>query len=293
MRLDNRQTSAFLAVAECGSFESAALHLHLTTSALSQRVKALEAELNTILFVRSRPCRLSTAGQRLLSHLKRLQTLENDLYLDLLGEQAGTSNLSLAINADSLDTWFLPAVAGFCQQQAITLDLCIDDQEHTQQLLAQGQVLACISTLAESLPGCEAQFLGVMRYQATCSKAFYQRWFAEGVNFTNLRLAPLVNYNRKDQLQRRFLSEHFGLQQAQLLCHHIPASTPFNQALSLGLGWGMIPELMLNQLPDLQLLVPDRPIDVPLYWHSWKIQGRSLNLLAQQVLRQAHDHLRP
>lgn len=285
MRLDSRQTTAFLAVAEHGSFEIAAQQLHLTSSALSQRIKALELELNSVLFVRSRPCRLSNAGQRLLSHLKRLQILENEVYSDLLGEAAGTNNLALAVNADSLDTWFLPAVAEFCQQHAITLDLCVDDQEHTQTLLAQGQVLACISTLAQSLPGCEAEFLGVMRYQAACSKAFYQRWFAQGVNFASLRLAPLVNYNRKDQLQRRFLHEHFGLQHSQWICHHIPASTPFNQALSLGLGWGMMPEHMLTKPHDLQLLAQDKPIDVPLYWHSWKLQGRSLNLLKQHLLK--------
>lgn len=293
MQLDSRQTTAFLAVASHASFEAAARHLHLTSSALSQRIKALEAQLGSILFVRSRPCRLSSSGQRLLSHLQRLQDLEQDLLKDLRGETNTQIKLALAVNADSLDTWFLPALASFSNPAQITLELCVDDQDHTHQLLVQGQVSACISTKPESLNACQANYLGTMRYQAACSAEFYHTWFHAGVNFTSLRLAPVVNYNRKDQLQSRFMQEHFGLQHATPACHYIPASTPFNQALSLGLGWGMVPELMLNQLPvPLRLLAPEKPIDVALYWHCWTIQSQSLSALAQHLARHSKNYLR-
>lgn len=293
MQLDSRQTTAFLAVASNASFEVAAKHLHLTSSALSQRIKALEAQLGSVLFIRSRPCRLTSSGQRLLSHLQRLQGLEHDLLKDLHGETNSKIKLALAVNADSLDTWFLPALANFANPAQITLDLCVDDQDHTHQLLAQGQVSACISTKSESLHACQASYLGTMRYQAACSAEFYQTWFSGGVNFTTLRLAPVVNYNRKDQLQSRFMHEHFGLHHATSACHYIPASTPFNQALSLGLGWGMVPELMLAQMPaSLSLLAPEKPIDVALYWHCWTIQSQSLSALAQHLARHSKNYLR-
>ncbi len=293
MQLDSRQTSAFLAVAKHASFDIAAQHLHLTSSALSQRIKALELQLSTILFVRSRPCRLSPSGQRLLTHLLRLQGLEQDMLQDMRGEGAGITRLALAINADSLDTWFLPALANFAKPEQISLDICVDDQDHTHQLLAQGQVSACISTEASSLQACQANYLGTMRYQAACSSDFYQQWFSKGVDFASLRLAPIVNYNRKDQLQARFMSEYYDLQ-ATPACHYIPASTPFNQALSLGLGWGMVPELMLSKIqPGLQLLAPDKPIDLALYWHCWTIQSLSLNALAQHLAKHSKLYLRP
>jgi hypothetical protein len=79
------------------------------------------------------------------------------------------------------------------------------------------------------------------------------------------RLAPVLTFNRKDQLQSQFLLEHFGLSDNAFPRHYIPATSPYNHAIALGLGWGMIPELMLQEMPGdsgLVRLAPAHPVDV-------------------------------
>src|SRR5437899_2435823 len=162
MKLDSKQCEAVLAVLDGGSFELAAARLHLTSSAVSQRVRALEQVLGSVLIVRGRPCRATHAGQRLLQYLRRAQLLEQDLQAEFAGEHAQPLSIALAVNADSLASWFLPALAQFLLREQVLLDLTVDDQDHTYTLLEAGLALGCISTEAHPMRGCVAESLGVM-----------------------------------------------------------------------------------------------------------------------------------
>lgn len=55
-RLGADQLAALAAVIECGSFDAAADRLHVTPSAVSQRIKALESRVGQVLVVRDKPC---------------------------------------------------------------------------------------------------------------------------------------------------------------------------------------------------------------------------------------------
>jgi LysR family transcriptional regulator (chromosome initiation inhibitor) len=107
------------AIVEEGGFDRAAQRLSVTQSAVSQRLRALEAQVGTVLVVRSRPIRPTAAGQLLLKHTRQMRLLRADLERDL-GELAPSSTggareeerISLAINADSIATWALPALNG-------------------------------------------------------------------------------------------------------------------------------------------------------------------------------------
>ncbi|MBC3869687.1 HTH-type transcriptional regulator ArgP [Undibacterium oligocarboniphilum] len=293
-RLDSKQCEAFLTVIDCGSFEQAALTLHLTASAVSQRVKALEIQSGTTLLVRSRPCRATPAGQKLLQHLRRIAEMERDLQLELRGASHAPVSIALAVNADSLDSWTLPALSDLLTGEQILLDLTIDDQEHTDELLSSGMVLGCISAKNDAMRGCIAEPLGVMRYHAVATRTFCDRWFPQGMTRSAACDAPVLNFNRKDRLQADFLMQHFGLHETACTAHFIPATSAYLRAVCLGLGWGMIPDLMLDQLPagtTLVQLMPAHPVDVALYWHHWKIQTPRLARLSAALVNHAREIL--
>jgi LysR family transcriptional regulator (chromosome initiation inhibitor) len=288
--LDKKQGEALLAVTETGSFEQAAARLHLTASAVSQRVRALEVQLGQPLVVRSRPCRPTRAGQRLLQYLVRASLLDAEFRAETAAEQAAPLPVAIAVNADSLATWFLPALGDFLNRERVLIDLIVDDQDHTYALLEAGLALGCVATEPQPLRGCVAEPLGTMRYRAMAAPAFRGRWFPQGMTPEAVRRAPVLVFNRKDRLQADFLKRTFRLLPGSYPCHYVPASDPFMQALLLGFGWGMLPDLQTGgQLAAGHLveLAPDHPIDVGLFWHSWKVQSPRLERLSQTVITAA------
>lgn len=291
MKLDSRQCEAVLAVIESGSFEQAASSLHLTPSAVSQRVRALEIALGTPLVVRTRPCRATPAGRRLLQYLRRVQSLEDDLQAEFAGEQAAPPTIPIALNNDSLASWFLPALAPFAIAEQVLLDLILDDQDHTYTLLEAGLALGCVSTEAQPMRGCLVEPLGAMRYRCMASPAFRARWFGKGMTRAAAQKAPVVVFDRKDRLQADFLLKHYGLTEDAYPRHFVPAADPYMQAIALGLGWGMLPELQMRDLRERGMLVdiaPNRPTDVALYWHGWKVQSPRMERLSRVLV----DHAR-
>ena len=296
MKLDPRQSEAFQAAIASGSLEAAARQLHVTPSALSQRIRALEESLGKPLLVRSRPCRPTREGQLLLQHLQRAALLEADLAASFADDANTLLSVPLALNADSVASWFLPALAPFLIAKGILLELTVDDQDHTYSLLQAGLAVGCVSTEPQPMRGCSAVQLGVMRYRAMAAPAFMQRHFATGVNRDALRQAPVLIYNRKDKLQDNWLQQHFGLSQAACPCHFLPASDPYLQAVRLGLGWGMLPDVQLaacGQADTLLPLQPDKPVDVALYWHHWQVQSPRLARLSDVLIEAARAVLRP
>ncbi|MFZ6723154.1 HTH-type transcriptional regulator ArgP [Undibacterium sp. Ji49W] len=293
-RLDSRQCEAFLSVIDHGSLEQAAQALNLTSSAISQRIKALEMELGNTLLIRSRPCRATHAGQKLVQHLRRVAELEQDLQTEFAGQQSAAIRIAIAVNADSLDSWFLPAMSEFLITENILLEVLIDDQDHTHDLLESGMVLGCISAEAQAMRGCQATPLGIMRYLPVASQAYCERWFPQGMTREAVRHAPVLTFNRKDKLQSQILLEHFGLQENACPTHFVPATTPYNRSIVLGLGWGVIPDIMLRAMPGKESLVrlmPAYPVDVNLYWHSWKVQTPRLTRMSELLIRRARTVL--
>ncbi len=288
--LDSRKGEALLAVIDSGSFEQAAALLHLTPSAVSQRVSAMEAELGTPLLVRGKPCRATQAGQRVVQYLRRSRLLEAEFMADHEGDLDAPLSVSLAVNNDSLATWLLPAMAPFLVEQRILIDIALDDQDHTYALLAQGKVMAGVSTETKAMRGCTAEALGVMRYRLLASPAFAARWFPQGLQREAARKAPLMVFDRKDNLQAEFLQRELGLPPGSYPCHYIGSSEPFLRAIELGLGYGMLPDLQAGtQLAAGKLLdlAPATPTDIALYWHAWRVQSPKLDLLSKQVVEAA------
>lgn len=296
MTLDPKQTDAFQAVAELGSFERAALKLNVTASAVSQRVGALETRLGAALLLRTRPCRPTATGQRLLQYLRRTMLLNADLESDLLNSESGLLTVSVALNSDSLGTWFFPALANLLVENRIILELIVEDQDHTYALLESGMAAGCVSSVAQPMRGCSAEPLGTMRYRLMASTSFRKRWLPKGLTREAARRAPVVAYTRKDTLQSSFLLAHLGLPEGAYPCHYVPGIEAHFAAVRHGLGYAMVPELLLtdaggekNALIDL---APRHPTDVRLYWHTWKVQSPRMEAMSAQIIEAARRLLR-
>ena len=299
--LDARQLEALTAVIEHGSFSAAAASLHLTLAAVSLRIKALEDALGQRLLVRGKQVRATPAGQALLGHVKQLRLMEADLLDGLrtggpgIRDGARWQSLSVAINADSVASWFLPGVAAMLQRHRLLLDIMIDDQDHTHDALKSGDVIGCVTTLAEAMRGCVAEPLGVMRYRCVAAPEVVPRGTTPPgeVSPHHQRARPANNLNRKDALQDSFLEQHFGLRQPNYPRHFAPAVDAFETAIELGLGWGMVPEHHLAGRPRLQEVLPGSTVDVALYWQHWAREPLSAQRLTQAVKAAARTSLSP
>lgn len=106
--LDREQLETFATVVEQQSFERAACVLSITRGAVSQRIRALEESLSLVLLVRDRPVVPTPAGETLLRHVTALRILEGSVRQALAPTPAKGRPipLAIAVNADSLATWF-------------------------------------------------------------------------------------------------------------------------------------------------------------------------------------------
>jgi LysR family transcriptional regulator, chromosome initiation inhibitor len=302
MSLDPKQLEAFAATVQTGSLAAAAKQLHLTLAAVSIRIKALEAQLGQRLLIRSKTAQATRAGQVLLAHISRTRLLEADLAERLASPQDVSQWLALpvAVNADSLASWFLPGVQETLQTHRLLLHSVVDDQEHTLQWLQNGDVLGCVTDLAKPLRGCSAQPLGTMRYHCLGSPAIAKqlRSLKRKSNTPALLQIPALCFNTKDHLQDRFLKEAFKLKDATYPRHYFPAGDAYHLAMVQGLGWGLQADVQMRlqwrgELESGRLvdLFPGQYVDVPLYWHHWSQESAQAARLTAAVIAAAKLHL--
>ena len=285
------------AIVEEGGFERAARRLSITQSAVSQRLRALEAQVGTVLIVRSRPLKATSAGQLLLKHTKMLRLLRADLERDLK-ELAPSSlrgareeeRISIAINADSIATWALQALTGLAQQ-GLPMEIITDDQDFTHEWLRQGQVLGCVTTLKQALRGCKVVALGAMEYVAVATPALArERLGTQGLTAHNFREIPFVAFNRKDDMQSEFVGKAFGLKRVMLNQLFVPSSEGQLRAVQAGWGVSVVPRLLAQGLIDQGLLVnlaPDCILPIQLYWHCWNLESEVLDALTAALTESA------
>lgn len=289
------QLRTLAAVIEHGTFERAATALHITPSAVSQRIKSLEEQTGRVLVRRSKPIQATDAGAVLVRLARQVALLEAEAVTELGGDATGGAaapvTIPLVVNADSLATWVLPALAAV---PGTVFDIVLDDQEHTIGRLRDGTAMAAIGSEKEPVQGCTVSALGTMRYRPMASQAFVEHWCPGGWDARAAAAAPMLVFDREDTLQERYLAGFAP--GARPPRQYVPASTEFLGAAALGLGWGMIPELQAGALlEDGRLVVLDEggAVDVPLYWQQWSLQSAALGAVADAIARAAATALRP
>jgi LysR family transcriptional regulator (chromosome initiation inhibitor) len=297
MDLLHPQLAAFASVIEEGSFEAAARRLSVTPSAISQRIKGLEDRLGQVLVVRQTPCRPTQAGESLLRRVRPMQVLEAEALTDFLpnaGEASQARAIAIAVNVDSLQTWMLEALSALHREHGLLFDVRVDDQDHTLELLRDGTVLGAVTSESTPLQGCNVHALGTMRYYAIASKEFVARYFAAGVDAAALARAPMMVFNRKDDLQWRFVRRVTRARVAPPI-HYLPTSSGVIEAAERGLGWCLGPESIVTpalRAKQIVALDPERTIDVPLYWQHAAVSSSTLQRITQALRSVAATALR-
>ncbi|MGV8885262.1 MAG: LysR family transcriptional regulator ArgP [Microbacteriaceae bacterium] len=277
------QLRTLVSVLDTGSFEAAARALSVTTSAVSQRIKTLEHQAGRVLVQRTKPARPTSEGVAVLRLARQLELLESET-VRVLAEPSGRTNLSIVANADSLDTWLLPALAPL---EGITFDLRREDQGHSTQLLRDGTVMAALTSTPDPVQGCTVTPLGIMTYRPLASPRHVRRW-------PDLALAPVVIFDRKDELQDAYLRSR-KIDPLAPPRHYIPGSKAFLDAVTIGLGWGMVPDLQSRELiarGSLVELQGGEPAHVSLYWQQWTLESLALTAVRDALLASARRGFR-
>ena len=289
------QVRTLLAAVDEGTFDAAARVLHVTPSAVSQRIKALEQRTGRVLLLRTKPVELTDSGEVVVRFARQLARLEEDASAELgLSETRGPVRLPVAVNADSLATWFLPALVEAAAELPVCFDLHREDQDHTTRLLRQGLVMAAVTSSPHPVQGCTVTSLGRMRYHAMAAPEFVERRLSGGPLREVLGTAPVVIFDRRDDLQDGFHRRLAPDRPLPADRHYVPASEAYVAAVAGGLGWGMVPEAQAaahRRAGTLVDLAADRPVDVPLHWQQWKLDSPALSALAAAVARVAASAL--
>ena len=290
------------AIVEEGGFERAAQRLNVTQSAVSQRLRALEAQVGSVLIVRSRPLKPTSAGLLLLKHTKQLRLLRADLERDLHdlapsapGGSREDERIAIAINADSIATWALDALDGLVRER-LPFEIIADDQDFTQEWLRSGQVLGCVTTLRQALRGCKVEPLGSMAYVAVAAPGYAQAHLPQGLTAHNFRSVPFLSFNRKDDMQAEFIARSFGLKRVALQHLFVPSSEGQVRAVLAGWGVGVVPELLVREaLAEGRLvnLAPGHALPIALYWHCWNLESAVLDALTAALRATAARALAP
>lgn len=294
--LDREQLETLSAVIEHGGFERAAAVLNVTRSAVSQRVRALEESLATMLLVRGKPIVATPAGEILLGHVKALRLLEDATFSAIKpgADDRQPVPVAIAVNGDSLATWFGPVIWELLDKQRIALEIIEDDQDHTFERLRRGEVMGCVSSEANAMQGFTATPLGFMPYRCVATPDFVQRYFADGVSVQSICAAPVLLFDRKNALLDTYLERLFGVKVTKYLRHFIPSPVSLLDTILAGAGYGLIPRYQTHTLlasGRLVEVVPNTDMVAPLYWHHWKLELPLSSEVTRVVTTHAHRAL--
>ena len=293
--LDYKLLEALARVVREGGFDKAARQMHLTQSAVSQRIRLLEDQAGMVLLTRTLPPEPTPEGKALLKHYIQVRQLEEDLSagLKMEGNAGGSAfrTLAVGINSDSLATWFFPAVDGFLNDNRVLLDLRVDDQDQTRKLLRNGEVLGCISSENKPVQGCRVTSIGTMNYRMVATPGFRDRYFSRGLTRESLGTAPAVIYNHKDDLHAVFLEQKYDIDVIrEVPAGYLPSPELFVDFILTGRAYGMVPDLQsLSHLETGGLLDldPENHIPVSLYWHRWNLGSALLDEFSKAIVKNA------
>ena len=288
MDLNPGQLDALVAIADHGSFEAAARQLHITPSAVSQRIRALEAAAGQVLISRGTPCRPTPHGEWLVRLGRQTRFLYDEATHALT--DATTIELPVAVNADSLAAWFRNVLAEAASWEGTSIRLRIEDQAYSQELLRRGDVLAAVTSDPAAVQGCSVDSLGALRYLPAAAPSLVARW-QRGTS-PDWAAMPVIIFNAKDDLQHELL-RGYGVADGPAIVHQVPSTADFYECVRLGLGWGMLPEPQArgDLAAGALIRLSDDVIDVPLYWQRWRLDSPKLAALTAAVRTAAALHL--
>lgn len=293
--LDYAHLHALAVVISEGGFERASKILCISQPAVSQRIKQLEERVGQALVIRSTPVEATPTGKRLLRHYSQVQLLESELSVEMDADDPKLPTIvKIAVNADSLATWFLPALSEIFKRHQWLLELIVDDESYTHNLLKNGEAVGCVTTTKEPLAGCSSEYLGEMEYICVATPEFIQQYFPINVTPTSLERAPAVVFSTKDKLHEKYLKKYFKTKTGSWREHKIPSSESFLEAIIQGMGYGLVGHLQAEPLIEKGILIeitPDKRKRVPLYWQHWNIKAKQTTIVYRSLAVTAKQSL--
>lgn len=291
--LNYKGIEALHAVIQWRHFESAANKLCITQSAVTQRIKTLEKYYGEPLLVRSSPPKPTPLGEQLIAHYKRVLILEDSLNTEHSNNKP-KGTLSIALNRDSLETWFLKNLQQIDIMDNITLNIIADDQEKTLAYLRQGMVSACLATSKTPITGGVAHYLGDMAYHLVCSPDYAQRYFYSRKQSEWFRDSVALQFDNNDHLHQKYLDKYFSNHDVEINYHVIPSVYGFKSYALQGYGYGLIPKIDIE--PELQNktlidLLPNQTWRIPLYWHHWELESEIYQQFNRSLIQEARKSL--
>ncbi len=292
---DYKLLAALAEVIELQSFELAANKLFISQSAISQRIKALEEQVGQPVLIRTQPLIATLAGEQLLSHFKKVKQLEHEL-LPILSPKKPIKpiNVSLAVNADSIATWFIEAITPVLREQLVELNLIIEHEERTLDKLRRGEAIGAVSIIEKPLKGYRSFKLGEMEYCLVASKGFAKKYFPKGINQDSLKMAPAISYDYKDNMHARYIAKHFSLAASEYYCHWVRSSEAFVELVKQGVAYCLLPKLQIEQelaTAELINLCPDKELVETLYCHSWVLVKGVNKEISEHIIKVAREKL--
>lgn len=283
------------AAVRLGTFEAAARELHVTPSAVSQRIKALETRIGRVLLHRVKPLEPTEAGLVLVRLASQTELLEREAVAELVEEAAEVggswTSLPIAVNADTLYAWLVDALAEVQSRHRVVFEVVREDHTRTVERLRRGEVMAAITGESRPVPGCRVVRLGRLRYAAVATRDLHEAYFAGGVGSATLAEAPIVAFDRSDDLQHDFVRRVTRRHLAPPTTY-LPSVREFDRAVRVGMGWGLLPESdVADELErgDLVELVPGRRTEVPMFWQHWRLGSTLVTDLTEAVVGAARE----
>ena len=289
--IDAKQLEALYEVTRQGRFDTAAKQLNITPSAISQRVKALEAAMGTTLLLRGREVAATSAGEYVLEFINKVNLLEHDLMRKLKPSFVDEYvSVALAVNSDSLMTWFQPIYTKIIKTLDVLPEIIVDDQDATFGYLIKGAVVGCVSSKKLNKRNINNVLLGSMDYTCVAHAKFAKKWFPQGLSAHNVFKAPAICYNADDSLHDDLLLRLFGIKNAK----YPKSFTPSIAAIYDECGYGMVPTVMVapalatGELVDLS---PNHHYAMELYWCCWHEQSGLYAQISSMVVQMARQAL--
>jgi DNA-binding transcriptional LysR family regulator len=278
--LSSIQLDAFLAIAQYGQFSKAAKSLHVTQSALSQRIANLESELRQSLLVRARGGVLLTdSGTRLLRYCKVRETLERELLSSVTsnvrGQLAGT--LTLGGYSSVTRSILFPALSRLLRENPhVFVHYLTREMKGLQDLLRSGAVDAAVIDRPIETAGFETHLLGTELYVLIESrgKESHADVFLDTDSEDSTTELFLNQHGKKLRLTKRmFVADVYGI----------------IDGVALGWGKGVVPMHMLSREWEgkIQVAAGYGVFEVPVYLQYFAQRNHSdlLQAVARELTR--------
>jgi len=254
MSLLGPQLEAFLAIIKHKTVHGAAGSIHLTQTAVTQRIRALERLLRTTLFIRSRRGMLPTpAGEALLHYCQVVKELEGSTLAKIQGAGLDTEiELSIQAPTSIMRARVIPSCFPIMKSfPNLLMHFDVNDVDNQHQALRAGQVDFAI--LKEEYLTAEMKFKKLMpeQYVLVCSTKWQDKKLADII--ANERI---VDFGPSDQVTNNYLKQENLFEQAKHGRYFVNRTDALASLVMEGVGYTTLAtEFALPYVKNKQLII--------------------------------------